>query len=183
MKCSQSICESTRLFRWRVVMAMAFEDIADTFANQTRAVGDIKMPRTRMQNHSSQWIRTACMRPYGQPWCHTTIMVLRYLVIYMTEISAGGLRGDTEGEYWPSSKVVVLDLWHLPLKHQALIAVCRRIIIFVATPLWMKATVPATLLFAGTNGARRPCPAWRGMRPHGASSLWGGSVGRPWGLV
>ena len=102
-------------------MAMAFEDIVKNLASQKRSVGEIKMPRVRMRNHSSQWICTACTMPYGQPWCHTTIMGLRYLVIQMAEISASGLGsgGDTESEYRPFSQVVVLDLGNLPLKHQA----------------------------------------------------------------
>ena len=123
MKCSQSICGATRLFRWRVGMVIAFEDIAENVASQKRSVGEIEVPRTRMRNHSSQWIRTACTNDstmpymYEQTWCHTTIMILRYLVIQMVEISASGLGGDTESEYRRFSQVVVLDLGNLPLKH------------------------------------------------------------------
>ena len=131
MKCSQSICGAARLFRWRVGMAMTFEDIADCFASQKRSAGEIEMPRARMRNHSLQWIRKACIMPYEQPLCHTTIMVSRYLVIQMAEVSTSGLGGDTESECRPFSQVVVPDLGNLPLKHQALIDVCRRIINFV----------------------------------------------------
>ena len=132
MKCSQPICLATRRLRWRVDMTMAFEDIAEKFASQKRSVGENEMPLTRTRNHSSQWIRTACIMLYNQPWCHTTIMVLRYLVIQIAEISASGFGGDTESEYRSLNQVVVLDLGNLPLNHQALIAVCRRIISFVS---------------------------------------------------
>ena len=74
---------------------MAFEDIAENCASQKRSVGESEMPRARMPNHSSQWIRTACIMLYKQPWCHTTTMVVRYLVIQMAEMSASGLAGDT----------------------------------------------------------------------------------------
>ena len=82
-------------------MAMAFEVIAENVASssQKRSVGKIEMSRTRMQNHSLQWIHIACIMPYEQTWWQTTIMVLRYLIIQMAEISASGLGGDTESEY------------------------------------------------------------------------------------
>ena len=125
MKRLQSIRVATRLFRWRVGMAVVFEDIAENSASQKRSVGTYETPRARMRNHSSQWIRTACVMLYKQPWCHTIIMVLRYLVIQMAEISASGLGGDTESVYRSCSQVdiaVVANLGNLPLDHQAPIA-------------------------------------------------------------
>ena len=41
MECLQSICVSTRLFRWRVGTAMAFESIVGKSASQARSVGEI----------------------------------------------------------------------------------------------------------------------------------------------
>ena len=151
-------------------MAIVFEDIAEKFASQKRSVGENEMPHTRMRNHSSQWIRTACIMLYKQPWCQTTIIVLCYLAIriQMAEISASGLGGDTESEYRSFGQVFVLDLGNLPLNHQALIAVCRRIISFVPYHL----SVPHAKLIALYAQASLPLPPQKTPRPHRCGDDW-----------
>ena len=106
MKFPQFICVLAWLFRWRVGVAMSAEDIAEKSASQKRSVGENEMPHTRMRNHPSQWIRTACIMPSEATAHGVTQLSWWYTIhfsIQIAEISASGLGGDTESEYLKSS--------------------------------------------------------------------------------